>query len=153
MRRAYEGTKTPVMRSQEHIRMILAKYGAQSVEFQERWGENEKVGVRFLFTIEKVSYIVRIVTPVPEIKESGRRQDVRARLKEPARRQTWRAIFWAIKSRMEAVQFGIETFQEAFLAHFEIPGENGVTIGDRLVPQLMSGRLALPSAETKGGSA
>lgn len=131
--------------------MILAKYGAQSVEFQERWGENERVGVRFLFTIEKIPYIVRIVTPVQVIQETGRRrnQEALARLKEQARRSTWRAIFWATKSRMEAVHFGIETFQEAFLAHFEIPGENGVTIGDRLIPQLMSGRLALPEAKDK----
>jgi hypothetical protein len=57
-------------------------------------------------------------------------------------RGIWRAIYWAIKSRMESIEFGIETFQEAFLSHFEIPGSN-IQIGEMLIPRLEKGNLKL----------
>lgn len=63
-------------------------------------------------------------------------------LKAQAHRGIWRAVFWAIKSRMEAVEFGIESFQEAFMSHFEIPGTDK-TIGDVVLPQFESGKFRL----------
>jgi len=41
---------------------------------------------------------------------------------------------------MEAVEFGIETFQEAFMSHFEIPGTSS-TIGDVVLPRFEAGNL------------
>ncbi|KKL50766.1 hypothetical protein LCGC14_2302160, partial [marine sediment metagenome] len=62
----------------------------------------------------------------------------------------WRAVYWALKSRMESISYGIETFEQAFLAHFEAGlDEKGrsVTIGDRLIPRLRAGQLALPEGK------
>lgn len=67
---------------------------------------------------------------------------------EQSQRTIWRAIHWAIKSRMEAVSFGIETFEEAFLSHFEM-GVNGVTIGEMIVPMLQKGMRELPLWKNK----
>lgn len=61
-------------------------------------------------------------------------------LKAQNHRGIWHAVFWAIKSRMEAVEFGIESFQEAFMSHFEIPGTSS-TIGDVFIPRLATGGL------------
>jgi hypothetical protein len=100
--KAYQQSSTSVAKSQEDIRRILSKYGADGVQFSEDW----------------------------------------TKIQEQYERGIWRAVFWAIKSRMESVEFGIETFQEAFLSHFEIPGTNN-QIGDILIPRLETGHLRL----------
>jgi len=54
---------------------------------------------------------------------------------DQAIRQRWRALLLAIKSKLESVDCGIETFEEAFLAHIVMPG-TGETMGAHLIPQL-----------------
>jgi len=54
---------------------------------------------------------------------------------EQARRQRWRALLLALKAKLECVESGIETFDEAFLAHV-VCGDGGKTVGDHLLPQL-----------------
>jgi hypothetical protein len=53
---------------------------------------------------------------------------------EQATRQRWRALALAIKAKLEAVQCGITTLEEEFLAHIVING--GETIGEAMVPRL-----------------
>ena len=154
MNSAYKSSTRSVGRSQEDVRRVLAKYGASRVSFEEDWTGSGIVAVRFMFLINSIPYGVRIRSKVPYVENKTptrgklRSQDQIYKLREQAQRTIWRAIYWAIKSRMEAVEFGIETFQEAFLAHFEIPGQDGDTIGDRLIPQLDSGRLMLPAPKS-----
>ncbi len=53
---------------------------------------------------------------------------------EQAGRQRWRALALVIKAKLEAVESGVETFEDAFLSHIVLPG--GGTIGRWLKPQL-----------------
>lgn len=39
-----------------------------------------------------------------------------------AEKQSWRALALAIKARLVSVEMGVETMQEAFLAHIVVPG-------------------------------
>lgn len=144
--KAYDGTATPVASSQESIRRILSKYGADGVQFSEDW-KQRKIMVRFLYTVRDQQYSVLFLVPIPDVNmktPTGRpRKDSQlALLQAQSHRGIWRAVFWAIKSRMEAVEFGIETFQEAFMSHFEIPGTDR-TIGDVVLPALESGKLKM----------
>ncbi len=144
--RAYDSTATPVAASQEAIRRILSKYGADGVQFSEEWKER-RIMVRFLYSVGAVQYSVIFKVPISEISrvsERGRerKQSVIDDLQARAHRGIWRAVFWAIKSRMEAVEFGIETFQEAFMSHFELPGTDK-TIGDAILPMIESGKFRL----------
>ncbi len=41
-------------------------------------------------------------------------------------RRLWRALLLCVKARLEAVESGIETFEEAFLAHVVMP--DGATV-------------------------
>lgn len=41
---------------------------------------------------------------------------------EQACRERWRALLLCIKAKLESVESGIETFEEAFLAHVVMPG-------------------------------
>ena len=145
-KKAYQTTSTPVAKSQEEIRRILSRYGADGVQFSEDW-KNKTLSIRFLFSITGIQYSVLFKIPIPEADTSsptGRRRKSNQveQLQEQLERGIWRAAFWAIKSRMEAVDFGIETFQEAFLSHFEVPGTDK-QIGDILIPRLSTGNLKL----------
>ncbi len=144
--KAYDNTATPVANSQEAIRRILNKYGADGVQFSEEWKE-KRIMVRFLYSVGHIQYSVIFKVPIPEVDtttSTGRQRKgtQMEKLQAQAHRGIWRAVFWAIKSRMEAVAFGIETFQEAFMSHFEIPGTNS-TIGDMVLPRLESGTLRM----------
>lgn len=142
--KAYDSTSTPVASSQEAIRRILSKYGADGVQFSEEWKE-KRIMVRFLYSVVSVQYSVIFKVPIPDISRKSvvgreRKQSVIDDLQAKAHRGIWRAVFWAIKSRMEAVEFGIETFQEAFMSHFELPGTDK-TIGDAILPMIASGKF------------
>jgi hypothetical protein len=142
--KAYNSTSTPVAKSQEDIRWILRKYGADGVQFSEDW-KAKKIMVRFLYSIGTVQYSVFFSVPIPDVDVrtgTGRQRKASQMelLKAQTHRGIWRAVFWAIKSRMEAVEFGIETFQEAFMSHFEIPGTSQ-TIGDVVLPRFEAGSL------------
>lgn len=143
---AYQTTSTPVSKSQEDIRRILAKYGADGVQFSEDWKKMILL-IRFLYSVNKVQYSVLFRIPIPKadpLSTTGRRRKDNQilKLQEQMERGIWRAAFWAIKSRMEAVDFGIESFEEAFLSHFEVPGTER-QIGDFLIPKLGAGTLRL----------
>jgi hypothetical protein len=144
--RAYQHSETPVAKSQEDIRRILAKYGADGVQFSEDW-KAMLLFVRFLYTLGKIQHSVVFRVPIPKaesVSPGGRYRSPSARqkLQEQYERGIWRAVFWAIKSRMESVDFGIETFQEAFLSHFEVPGSDK-QIGEFLIPRLETGTLRM----------
>jgi hypothetical protein len=160
---AYGDTAVPVERSQKGIRDLLQKYGASVVQFNEDFGGG-KISMRFSYAVavtvskegaEPLIYRVRLQAVVPAVKEtrrtpSGGVRDRGARTvqqdRERNQRAAWRAVYYALKSRMESVSYGIETFEEAFLAHFEAGVDragNTFTIGDRLIPRLQAGRLAL----------
>lgn len=53
---------------------------------------------------------------------------------EQACRQKWRALNLAILAKLEAVESGITTFEEEFLAHLVLP--NGRTVGQWAVPSV-----------------
>lgn len=51
---------------------------------------------------------------------------------EQAERQVWRALALCIKAKLESVESGIESFEEAFMAHIVLP--NGQTMADHALP-------------------
>ena len=145
--KAYQQSSTPVAKSQEDIRRILSKYKADGVQFSEDWTKMLLM-IRFLYTIGKVQYSVLFKVPIPKAapltpgRGQQRSPSQLLKVQEQYERGIWRAVFWAIKSRLESVEFGIETFQEAFLSHFELPGTDR-QIGDILIPRLETGHLRL----------
>lgn len=50
------------------------------------------------------------------------------------RRSKWRGLLLAIKAKFESIESGIETFEDAFLAHIVTP--NGLTVGEQTRPAL-----------------
>jgi len=86
---------------------------------------------------------VRIQVPMPDRKDkqfwktdTGRDRSESAALKEweQACRQRYRALALVVKAKLEAVESGITTLEEEFMAHLVLPG--GQTVGQRLLPEI-----------------
>jgi hypothetical protein len=51
---------------------------------------------------------------------------------EQEAKRIWRVLAWNLKARLEAVEEGVETFEEAFLAHL-LDERTGETVYEQLV--------------------
>lgn len=122
-------------RSRAEIERTLVRYGASS--FGYGW-EDERAIIMFRAHERRV----RFVFPVPDPSDDefvyhsrGTRSRAAAEAAyEQAVRQRWRALALVIKAKLEAVETGIVTFEDEFLAHLVLP--DGQTAGDWLRPQV-----------------
>ena len=146
-------------RSLEEIRRTLRRWDADQFAYAEA---GDKAMVAFTLRGRQV----RLVIPLPdrESKEfkltnhdPPRRRTVNQQMDayEQAVRQRWRALALVIKAKLEAVEAGISTFENEFLANILLPG--GQTVGDSVhddiayayetntVPALLPGLKAIES--------
>lgn len=152
---AYESTSVPVERSQGQIRKLLSGAGASRLAFGEERDDTQRwAAVTFVIG----SHAVRLRVPLKPVDEREVRQKkMRARTKtveqirevlyEQEEKRIWRVLAWNLKARMVAVNEGVETFEEAFLAHL-LDQQTGRTIYEQLAEtgtvQLAQPLLALP---------
>lgn len=109
-----EKTKVPVSRTRDEIERTLARYGAD--KFIYGWDADTcQVG----FRVDGVFVRLEILT-------DG--------YSESEMRQRWRVLLLLIKAKLEAIESGLSTVQEQFLA--DIMLSNGARVGDWIVPQL-----------------
>src|SRR5262245_43139364 len=113
-------TKVPVEQTRAEIERTLSRYGAQRFAYFTEKG-------RAIIVFEANERRLRFDLPLPEGNKDSDAQK---------RRQKWRALGLAIKSKLEGVQSGIETFEEAFLAHVVMP--DGETVGHHARPRIES---------------
>ena len=151
-------TSVSVDRSRAEIERTLKRYGAH--KFVYGWDREEAV-IAFVVHNEGSGEQrqVRFKVSVPprenfETSPAGRwRSDDQVEKHwEQAQRTRWRALLLVIKAKLEAIESGIATFEDEFLAYTMLPG--GETVGEWITPQLsdvyatgvMPGdlRLALP---------
>lgn len=126
-------------KSKAEIEATLRRYGAD--KFASMW-EDGRATIQFCLK----SKMVRFVLPLPAAEDFKMvekwgipREDTPegAALRwEQACRQRWRALALAIKAKLEAVECGITSFEEEFMAHIVVPGQHGKTMG-----QLMLARV------------
>lgn len=108
-------TKVPVAQTQNDIEDLLVRYGAS--QFARGWDGD----TRAMVTFRMADRNVRMILPLPQ----GDPQAVKAK---------WRALLLVIKAKLEAVESGILTLEEAWLPHIVLP--NGRTMSEEYAPQL-----------------
>jgi hypothetical protein len=140
MSRYAQNTSVPADRSRAEIDKILTRYGASG--FGYSWERREVpinpvpvygpkteqrdfAAIVFQFKERRV----RLDVPMPTAREAGT-----AERAERATRQRWRALLLVIKAKLEAVESGISTLEQEFLAH--VVTESGRTIGEIIIPQI-----------------
>lgn len=139
MTRYAANTDVTAEKSRAEIERNLRRYGAD--QFMYGW-EGERAIVAFRAQGRQV----RFVLPLPDRQSPDFTHTPARRLKRPteeaeraweqACRQRWRALNLAILAKLEAVEAGIASFDEEFLAYMLLP--NGKTVGEWTLPQLAS---------------
>jgi hypothetical protein len=143
---AYETTAVPVAKTQEEIRKLCLKHGMAGVQFTEEFSPPRLI-VRFAKMVAGTPRTIQIAVPLNEEKAKkkprrrygyGYRSTPVVDPAEKVRKQTWRAVFYNLKAMFEAVEFGIQSFEQAFLSHFEwmLPSGEVTTIGKLVIPEL-----------------
>jgi hypothetical protein len=119
-------TGVPVEKSRMEIEAIVRRYGADA--FQSGWS-----GAQAMIQFRCQSRVIRFLMKLPERDEKRFTHYVRgsswqARSPEAARkeweqgcRQKWRALALLVKAKLEAVDAGIATIEEAFFADIVMP--------------------------------
>jgi hypothetical protein len=124
-------------RSRAEIERILTRYGAD--QFAYGWeGQRALIGFRL------GGKLVKLVLALPsaadrEFTRTAQRGSLRTvdeahAAWERACRQRWRALKLIIQAKLEAIESGITTLDEEFLAHTVLP--SGQTAGEWLIPQV-----------------
>lgn len=121
-RTPYRYTEVKVSASQEAIRKLLVKYDVEAT--------------RFTFAGElAVVEFVRHNQPY-RITAKGLGID------NQSDRQIWRVLYFWLKSKMEAIDFGLMEFETEFLPYAVISdGRRSATVADAVRPRLEAGTL------------
>jgi hypothetical protein len=138
-----EGTEVSIESTRLQLEKLLRGYKARATAI---FNSEDAAAVCFEMHDRRVMF--KLPLPNPKAKEfthskPGRNNPVK-KLSESAAagrydaacRRKWRALFMAIKAKLVSVEEGIETFEDAFLAHVVMP--DGQTVGDHTRPKIAS---------------
>ena len=138
MARFAEGTTVPVERSRAEIEALITRYGAR--KFASGWDDESGLAViQFEMLDRRIQFRLHLPDPQSrELTHDGRGRQRTAVQRENAYqaecRRLWRSLVLVLKAKLESVESGVETFEQAFLANVVLPG--GMTVGDYLAPQI-----------------
>ena len=102
-------TDVPVDRSQSEIRSLLQRYGADGFMFAET---HEQAQLAFKMKDRRIVFRLPLPTR-DEFSKPG--------AWEQAMRTKWRSLLLCIKAKLATVATGIESFDDAFMAHIMLP--------------------------------
>jgi hypothetical protein len=130
-------TEVPADKSRLEIERTLIRYGASA--FGYMW-EGNSVRIGFKMNGRQIKFALQM--PDPQAKEfrftpkTGKRRSDMAleQAYEQAVRQKWRSLVLVIKAKLEAIESGISTFENEFLANIMLP--DGSTVSDFMLPQI-----------------
>jgi hypothetical protein len=138
----YEGTKVSYLKTQGEIAALLDKQAIQDTRFATL-GSKKQIVLEFVRLTKfdnggQGTVGVQIIVPNVDDKN---------------RDQKYRMLFYWLKTKLEAVQFGVTSFMQEFFAHLVIVDSQGnmATMYDALAPgyvaALEDGRMMVPSLE------
>jgi hypothetical protein len=116
-------TKVPVERTKVEIeRLVVEKHGAQAYLIG-----HQQDPPRVMIQFKMRDRILRFELPLPLTGKSREKF-------EQATRARWRALLLIITAKLEAVENGVTTFEEEFLAHIVMPGDR--TVAQYIIPKI-----------------
>jgi len=107
------------------IERLLAKHGADRFAY---FTEPGQAVIVFEMKPKDDSHEMRRLKfslPMPDPNVRGSQQKARGR---------WRLLLLCVKAKLEAVDGGVETFEDAFMAHVVMP--DGKTVGEHIRPTI-----------------
>lgn len=141
MARYANETSVTVEKSISDLRTVIRRYGAAEMGVFEG---NSAAGLMFTLKGRRI----KMTVPIPTLEEirvnaaGARMADRQAKQAlEKATRQRWRALVLCVTAKLEAVESGIETLEQAFMAHLLLA--DGKTMSEVVLPQIESGAMKL----------
>lgn len=138
-----EGTDVSVERTRMELERMLVSYKARATAVF-----NSETEAAICFEMHERRVMFRLKMPNPKSREfthkkvnqSNSAAPVSQSVAESRYRQAcqrkWRALLLAIKAKLVSVDEGIETFEDAFMAHVVMP--DGQTIAEHVRPRIAS---------------
>lgn len=136
MTRYAQNTSVSGENSRAEIERTVRRYGATAYGYV--WDDSgTRAMIEFRLCDRRVRFMLTMPDPQSDEfaftpKGKRRQGEVVAKEWEQACRQRWRALALMIKAKLEAVESGIVTLEDEFLAHLVLP--NGKTVGEQVVP-------------------
>ena len=125
-RRYAADTEVTVEKSKAQIERLLMDWKATT--FASMTGPLQAV-IMFEMAGRKIKFVV----PLPQLSEfHGRRKPKEAM--DQATRSRWRALYLALRAKLEMAATGITTFEDEFLSHIVMP--DGRTVGETTRPRI-----------------
>lgn len=133
-------TEVSVEKSRAEIERLIIRYGATSTAFMN--GRDQSIVAfeandrRIMFTLPLPSREQKEIANYRHSSGSwvSRTKEAAEKVWEQACRQRWRALALVIKAKLEAVESGITTFEDEFMAHIVMP--DGKTVSDHVRPRI-----------------
>ena len=128
---AYLKTKVHYNRTQEVISELLEKRGITEIRFSQNINQ---IMLEFNYPLKQQNKTfkmgVRFVLDFPQSDNDKQRQQYR--------NQYYRALYYMLKSKFEAVEFGIREFGQEFLGDlvYQLPNGKTATIAEIISPQV-----------------
>lgn len=133
-------TDVSAEKSRAEIERLIIRYGATSTAFMNAPGR-----AMIMFEAHNRRIVFELPLPNRDDREfihyrhsSGRmlprKSDAALAAWEQGCRQRWRALVLVIKAKLEAVESGITTFENEFLAHIIMP--DGLTVAQHVRPRI-----------------
>lgn len=149
-------TSVPIERTKAEIEKIILASGADNYA---TFTSSDAGKIAFELNGRRIMFELPLPDrsdPAFSTHSRGRRTAAATNAKwEQACRSKWRALFLTIKAKLESIEAGIETFDEAFLAHIMTP--DGHRFADHAIPAIETayqnnGTPALMLEGPKGGA-
>jgi hypothetical protein len=139
-----KGTEVSIEKSEAELKAVLRRYKAGAIGILEGNGQ-----VQLVFEMSDRRIMMRL--PMPRRDDKAFKYQARGQPYPPAKieqrweqacRERWRALLLCVKAKLESVESGIETFDQAFLAHVMLP--TGETVGEWATHSLPAALEGLP---------
>jgi hypothetical protein len=150
----YIDTQVPASRSRGDIDVLLKKIGAIAIQWTDSTASiREEECPTLQFAVSRIldgaeqRFIVRLKAPLLRV-EKGRGY---SKVSVPNLNASMRLLFWYVKTKTEAMEYGLEDVVEAFMPNIliSLPDGSTSTMAQALKnkPQIVSQIFALPSEE------
>jgi hypothetical protein len=126
-----KNTKVPVGQSRAELERVLTRYGADVFSYGQ---EDTRAIVAFRANGRHVKFELPLPSAAAVYNPNATRSAEEQR--EQRVRELWRALVLVVKAKLEAVETGIESFEQAFMPYLMLP--DGTTAGEFLIPQVQA---------------
>lgn len=129
----YDRTEISVINSQNEIQQLLLEYGADGIQWIVIRDGLPKLAFVIEAEINDIKKKVGVQIDPPLIQKQNKTVNYE---------QSMRLLYWYVKSKLEAVAYGVKTFEKEFLDDivYRLPDGRDVKVGNIILKQIAEGK-------------